>query len=250
MKENAQRILSWLYAANTSTRWVPVIELSLISPGLSEGGLRSVVQYLSERKRVVTEQVGNDLSVSLTGHGMKALTDQIPVFSSSRQQWQGTWQGVFFLQAPKGDKHFRYLRRLLLAEHALPVTRGIFLYPGELPERVVFELGNSYEGAVLTAEIKEWTFGDEREVISQNAQLGDLASSYSSISKEIDSLLALEIPLKSFNDQAKLRFSSVFDRLFWALKNDYGIFHYYFPQVEGGLELLARLQSLTSLKEQ
>jgi hypothetical protein len=246
MKENAQRLLTWLYPSDKTARWVKLDELSLVAPQLTEGGLQSVLSYLQQHKRLVIERFDGQQLASITTHGMQALTGQIPAFQAQRRNWQGSWQGVFFLQAPKSDQNFRFLRRLLLGSFALPVNRGIFLYPGNLPEKITFELNTSYEGAVIVTEFKQWSFGDEREVIGSILNFSDQVNSYSGVSKEIDKLLRLETPLIEFTDQSKLRFSSVFDRLFANLKNDFGVQQAYFPQVKGGVDLLFELQNLSS----
>jgi len=245
MKENAQRLLSWLYPPAKTTRWLPVLELRLVAPQLTEGGLRSTLGYLQTQQRLVLERVDGQLSASITTHGMKALEEQLPAFSPKQRQWQGDWQAVVFLAAPAGDKHFRFLRRVLVQTSAIPLTRGVYLYPGELPAKVIFELQNSYIGSVVVVEFNQWTFGDQREVIGSALALGDLQDTYSSISKEIDSLLALETGLISFTDQQKMQFSSIFDRLFSSLQGDFGIQQAFFPQVESGVDLLFKLQSLS-----
>ncbi|HCR81046.1 MAG: hypothetical protein UX28_C0003G0170 [Candidatus Pacebacteria bacterium GW2011_GWA1_46_10] len=246
MKENAQRLLSWLYPSDKTARWVKTAEFAMIAPDLTSGGLQSILSFLQARKRIRLEKIQNESLASITTHGMRALEAQIPVFSPSRREWKGEWYGIFFLRAPKQDKNFRFLRRTLLGTHALPAARGMFLYPGELPDRVTFELHNTYEGGVMVVKLKDWLFGDEKEIIGSNFGLADLAETYSGISKEIDSLLTGDSSLNSLTNQAKLRFFSVFDRLFSALKLDYGLQHFYFPQVPNGVELLFQLQNLSS----
>lgn len=247
MKENAQRILSWLYPPGKAARWVRTTELLFIAPELTPGGLQSTLAFLQQKKRLLLEKVEGEQLASVTTHGMRALEDQIPVFSPARREWQGEWRGIFFLAAPKQDKNFRFLRRILLSNHALPMSRGMFLYPGELPDRVSFELRHSYEGSVLVTKLRDWSFGDEQQIIGSKFGLTDLAETYSSISKEIDGLLALDLPLNELTDQAKLRFFSVFSRLFSGLRLDYGLQHYYFSQVPNGVELLFNLQKLSYL---
>ncbi|HEX9817379.1 MAG TPA: hypothetical protein VGA89_00565 [Patescibacteria group bacterium] len=248
MKENAQRILSWLYPSDKAVRWVRSEEFGVVAPDLTDGGLQSVLLFLQKRKRVVIERLEGQQLVSITTHGMRALEEQIPAFVPQRRTWQGDWQGIFFLRSPRSDQHFRFLRRLLTNGFALPVSRGVFLYPGKLPEKIIFELNSGYEGAVLVAEFKNWSFGDEKELISEILALSDMINTYSGISKEIDKLLTLDQSLIEFTDQAKLRFSSVFDRLFTTLKNDYGIQQAYFPQEKTGIELLFALQKLSFLE--
>lgn len=246
MKENAQRILTWLYPPEKTARWVGVAELALVAPDLTPGGLQSVLQYLREKRRILVERVDGVQTITITTHGMRALEAEIPAFSLARREWKGEWQGIFFLKAPAQDPHFRFLRRLLLEVSAFPLTRGMFIFPGALPERVLFELRNAYEGAVTVVALKDWTFGDEKEIIGSALSLSDLASTYSSISKEIDTLLALEKAINAFNHQQKLDFSSVFDRLFLALQTDTGLQKRYFPQVESGVELLFSLHYISS----
>lgn len=248
MKENAQRILSWLYPQVNTSRWVKTAELPLIVPAVTSGGLQSILLYLQSRKRVVVERVGGSQAVSITTHGMKALEEVIPAFLPVRREWKGEWQLLLFLEAPAQDKNFRFLRRVLLAAAALPLARGMFLYPGDFPDKVTFELSNSYEGSVLLVKLKDWTFGDEKAIIGSIFPLGDLTDDYSSISKEIDTLLAIGTPMISFTDPQKVLFSSVFDRLFLALQTDMGIQRAYFPQVETGVSLLFTLQNI-SLQE-
>lgn len=248
MKENAQRILTWLYPPDTTARWVEAAELALVAPDMTRGGLQSVLQYLQGRRRILLERFRGTQAVTITAHGMRALEAEIPAFSPARRQWKREWQGVFFLKAPAQDAHFRFLRRVLLEAGALPLARGMFIFPGALPERVLFELRNAYEGAVTVVTFRDWIFGDEKEIIGSLLSLSDLASTYSSISKEIDTLLASDTAINSFNHPQKLLFSSVFNRLFSALQTDTGLQKHYFPQVEGGVELLFSLQHISSLE--
>lgn len=257
MKQNAQRILCWLYPAPSPTasgrfpvppaaallRWVDSRELAILVPNLTEGGLLSTLSYLQQRQRVVLERVAGRLMVSITTHGMRVLEERVPAFSPARRQWDGRWQALLFLTAPKTDPQFRALRRVLLAVHAVPLTRGVFLYPGVLPEKVIFMLQKQYEAAVIVAEWSEWTFGDEQQTIGSILRINDLAHSYSSVSRDIDTLLKKHSSKIGLNNQSKLALFSVFDRLYAILQDDHGLGRYYFPQVENGVDLLFRLQN-------
>lgn len=247
MKDNSLRILTWLYPKDNQSRWVDVEELSMFAPNMTAAGLQSSLFFLQQKKQLILEKIDSIQSASITSHGMKSLEKAIPAFSQQRRQWRGEWWSIVFLQAPKHDKNFRFLRRVLLSEHSLPLTRGVFLFPGQLSEKISYELRNSYEGSVMVAPFKNWTFGDDKEIIGSILEMSDLANSYSSISKEIALLLEKEINIKGLSDQSKTTISSVFDRLYMSLKNDFGILHEYYPHVTPGVDLVFSLQSLSSM---
>jgi DNA-binding transcriptional regulator PaaX len=247
MKDNSLRILTWLYPKDNQSRWVDVEELALFLPNMTPAGLQSSLFFLQQKKQLVLEKIDLVQAVSITSHGKKSLEKAIPAFSQQRRQWRGEWWAIVFLQAPKHDKNFRFLRRVLLAEHSLPLTRGIFLFPGQLSEKISYELRNSYEGNVMVAPFKNWTFGDDKEIIGSILEMSDLANSYSSISKEITSLLEKETNIKGLSDQSKIAISSVFDRLYNSLKNDFGILHEYYPYITSGVDLVFSLQPLSSM---
>ena len=247
MKENSIRILTWLYPKDSSSRWVDVEELSLFLPNMTKSGLQSSLLFLQKRKRILLEKINSIQAVSITSYGMKSLEKEIPAFSQQRRQWKGDWWAIVFLKAPDHDKNFRFLRRVLLAEHSLPLTRGVFLFPGPITEKISYELRQSYEGLVMVAPFKNWTFGDDREIIGSILQMSDLANSYSSISKEITTLLEKETNIKGAVDQSKMEISSVFDRLFVSLANDFGVIHEYYPHVPSGVDLVFSLQELSSI---
>ena len=77
--------------------------------------------------------------------------------------------------------------------------------------------------------------------------MSDLANSYSSISKEITTLLEKETNIKGAVEQSKMEISSVFDRLFVSLVNDFGVIHEYYPHVPSGVDLVFSLQELSSI---
>jgi len=78
-------------------------------------------------------------------------------------------------------------------------------------------------------------------------RISDLANTYSSISKEIDRLLEKKTIEKRAVNQSKIDISSIFDRLFTALQNDFGVLHEYYPQVQSGVDLVYSLQNLVAM---
>jgi DNA-binding transcriptional regulator PaaX len=248
MKTNTKKLLTWLYSTAEQTAYVTdYSQLELILPDMTEGGRRSLVHYLSQKHLIRSERLGEKTSISLTSHGMDALTVQFPVFSPALQQWDGKWSALVFLNGPKGDLHFRYLRQLLLDQHAFCLTRGMYLYPGEFPSQITNVCKDMYVGAVMMIKIEEWRFGDERELINQHYMLSDLVEIFSGISSEINQLLRVKKEQKRLTKKSRSLIFSVFDRLFNVLSQDPGFIHHYYPDVPSVRDLLAQLHSIMEL---
>lgn len=245
MKNNALRITTWLYPPDDKVRWVATSELPLVAPSLTPGGLQSLLNYLKQKGIIGLERMAGSQLARLTPRGQRALGEKLPVFAAKRRQWQGEWQLICFLKTPASDKGFRILRRQLQTVGAAQLIRGVFLYPGELPDQLSIDLRNNYEGLVAVLKVTGWSFGDEASIIGSIFNFSDLYSTYSSISKEIDSLLIKHVSLNSLINQQKSRFSSVFDRLYENLRLDPGFQQGYFSQEKSGLDLLFLMQKLS-----
>lgn len=247
MKLNTQKLLVWLYAPEVEKRrLIDYQELKLLLPDMTNGGRRSLIHYLTQKLLVRTERMRELTYISLTSHGINALVAQFPAFDVARQQWQGEWSVLVFRSGPKGDPHFRYLRQLLLDNHALSLSRGVYLYPGELSSRVIDVCKKMYVGAVIVFTTHQWTFGDERRIINQHYLLSDLVEIYSGVSKEINQLLELKSNQKRLTKKSRLEIYSVFNRFFNVLNTDPGFLHYYYPQTPSALMLLNQLHSITN----
>ena len=263
MKQNTQKLLIWLYSSNhlatsghsTSSRFAGnsylttnystnYKQLKLILSDLTPGGRRSLVHYLVKKHLLNIERVGKSVAISMTTHGQNALKVQFPVFSPAMQEWQGQWSALIFLDGPKGDPHFRYLRRLLLDNHAFAFSRGVYFYPGEFSSQVINICKEMYVGAVNIVKINGWEFGDERSLVSKNYMLLDLIEVYSGISSEIKVLLKQKDEQKRLTNKFRVQIFSVFDRLFDILCQDPGFIHYYYPQIPTAIKLLNQLHLL------
>ncbi len=232
MKENAKKILLWLYSEDLRQPLVSSYDqLETVIPELSSAGMRSMVRYLASQQLVRTETVNNRTLVSLTRHGADRLKQEFPAFSYSPEQWQGRWSALVFLRAPHTDKGFRYLRTVLLEENALPVSRGTYVYPGEFPAKVLHLCQELYVGAVVIFSIAEWRFGDERSMMVDSFSLSAVAELYSGVSSETNRLLQVRNQQKGSYQTLKKDISSVFNRLFSALSQDTGLTQYYFRDV-------------------
>jgi DNA-binding transcriptional regulator PaaX len=245
MKENTKRILSWLYfPKNDLPFFADYHDFRLILPNLTPGGLRSVIHYLVSQDYIATQKLGLTTQLSLTSHGREALSRELRVFSSQLDNWNGNWCALVFLQAPKADPQFRYLRALLLEHHALGLRRGVYLFPGSFPSKITNVCQELYVGKIAIFQLSSWIFGDERSMVNQHLQLSDVANLYSGISKEIDGLLSKFDPQKGLTSALQRQIFSVFSRLFNILEQDSGLTQYYFSSSPRGTKLLAQLQSL------
>jgi len=250
MKQNTQKLLTWLYSSAEKRSYViNYRQLKLILPDMTAGGRRSLVHYLTKKLLIRTERINDQIHISLTSHGIDALVAQFPVFNEAWQQWQGEWSVLIFRSGPKGDLHFRYLRQLLLDNHAFSLSRGVYLYPGMLPNQVVSVLKEMYVGAVVVVVTNQWSFGDERNIVNRHDLLLDLVEVYSGISKEINQLLVLKNNQKRLTKKARLQVYSVFDRLFNVLGQDPGFLQYYYPNLLTVAALLNQLHSMVDENE-
>ena len=245
MKQNTQKLLTWLYTpAGEKLYTATHQQLELLLPDMTTGGRRSLVHYLAQKYLLRTQTVGEQTVINLTSHGKDALEAQFPVFSPALQTWQGQWSALIFLHGPKGDPHFRYLRQLLLDNHAFAFTRGVYLYPGEFPSQIINLCKEMYVGAVTVMGVSQWFFGDERLAIDEHYMLSDIVEIYSGISNEINQLLEQKNEQKRLTKKARLQIYSVFDRFFNILGTDPGFLHHYYPQLQTAMQLLTQLRSM------
>jgi DNA-binding transcriptional regulator PaaX len=244
MKQTTKKILLWLYPTDVSTeRVVNVDELRLILPELKDSGFRSLLNLLKKQHLISQENEAAQSVYRLTSYGKTSLEAEFPLFSNLMSDWSGEWSMIVFLNAPKSDKQFRYLRKFLIDNRCGQLSRGVYLYPGTIPTELHKLLLSMYVNAVLVTGVKGWLFGDERSVIIETFNLSDLKSGYSGISKEVYSLLKQKNIQKGFDGGDKQDICLVFDRLAILLNEDLGLFQHYYPDVRSGRELLSQLQN-------
>lgn len=252
MKDNTKKLLTWLYrpqdkdAAQLATT-IDYDQLRFLLPDMTPGGRRSLVHYLSQQHLIRAERLSHQTQLSLTSHGEQALAAQFPVFSRARYDWPGQWSALIFLQAPNSDRHFRYLRALLLNHHAFHLRRGVYLHPGEFPPKILNTCQELYVGHVVIVSWQQWQFGDERSLISHHYMLSDLSEVYSGISREINQLLSEKKQQKGLTHKFYRQIFSVFDRLFSILPQDAGLLTHYYPQSPHAAQLLTQLQALATV---
>lgn len=242
MKQNTKKLLVWLHPTRDTVRWVDQSQVSWLLPKLTPAGLRSLLFLLEKKQFILVEKLSDRTLVSSTSHGQKALGEHIPAFSDERDNWDRSWTIIAFTQAPVGDKNFRYLRQVLLGVQSIPLARGLFLYPGKVPDKIMELVTQLYRSSVVIMESKNWKFGDEHEIIGRKTNMTDVVNIYSGISNELDALTRESELNNGREDQQKEHLFSIFNRLYDALSVDSGLTKHYFPQVKGGVELVGRLQ--------
>lgn len=244
MKQTTKKILLWLYTKETDVgRVVSVDQLRLILPDLKKSGFRSLLNLLKKQHLISQESSTTKTGYRLTSYGRTSLEAEFPVFSNQMNDWSGEWSMIVFLNAPKSDMQFRYLRKFLLDNRCGQLSRGVYLYPGSLPSEMNKLLLNMYVNSVLVTGVKDWLFGDERSMVIETFNLSDLKSGYSGISKEIYALLKLRNDKKRSDGGDKRAICLVFDRLASLINEDLGLFQHYYPDVRSGDELLTQLQN-------
>ena len=249
LKRTSVKLLSWLYPYEDQQKELvspelAISEVSLLLPEISGGGQRSLVSLLEKQQYVVRYRSQGASYLQITSHGREALEAQFPVFRFLHEPWNGTWSLIAFLEAPKNDPQFRYLRSRLIQERAAQFKPGLYLYPGKLNAELSVLLKRMYVGALVVWQSDEWQFGDERHIVSEIFGFSDLLSALSGASKEIDELLSKISDEKRLTEKGKEIKSSIFkvlNRLVEVMEQDLGIATFYFPQVESMKKILYRL---------
>lgn len=250
MKTSSKKLLLWLYptqfdsqGSSYQRRRIPYGQIPIILPELSEDGRQSLVRLLESNQLLHTDQLSGELHLSLSSHGKSQLEAEFPLLKKQTDHWQGDWQMILFLNPPKGDKSFRYLRTLLLKNHCFSLRRGVYLHAGEIEDKITDILNKTYRNAVMIIRYDTWSFGDELRIIGQMTDLQSKVDIYSGISTELKKLLTKKMNYKTLTNQQKKAIYSVYDRLYINLAEDVGIINYYYPQVESGFQLLSQLKN-------
>lgn len=254
MKETTRKILLFLYPTIEADQAQPDHQLFLntkqlrfLLPDLSLAGFKSLLFYLEKNQYLLKHLINEEQYYSLTNYGKEQLEQQFPALSIARRNWHGDWSMIVFLEAIKTDQNFRYLRQFLLKQGCFALNRGIFLYPGKLNDIVLAELNGRYRQAVMVYQLGDCLVGDEHIVIGQKIALSDSLRVYSGISKELDELISIIGSTKKLKDQSKVDFYSIYNRFVSFLAEDSGLIHHYYPQVEGPLSILSKLQKLLKI---
>lgn len=242
MKSTAQKLLLSLYTPTAEPLWIGYDVVQFLLPEISSAGQRSLIAQLKQKSLISVER-WERTQLRATQQGYQAITVQFPALSRF-QDWQGEWTAVMFLSAPSQDPNFRYLRSMLLQNQAVPITRGMYLYPGPLPAALLELCQDLYREQVAIVQWGKVIQGDLLSLIAPTYALSDIFQTYSGISTELNSLLRRKLPFLELNHSQKEAIYLVFDRFFTALLQDPGITQFYYPQSPRPLELLGGFQEL------
>lgn len=245
MKKNAVAVTLLLFPVSQSQDvFLTTSKAIELLPGMTKGGVRSVLHYLDKNGILSAEKVGSETRYYLTSLGESQLIEQFPALNPAWDTYSGEWTCLVFQEAPKSDQQFRYLRTQVLKERALQLSRGVYCVPGNFSEDFLYLTRKMYSGSVVLLAVSSWLQGFERSTVTRNLGLNDLVTTYSGISKDIEQLLVEVGESDTLTDQQKQAFISVYDRFRDSVYEDSGIVSYYYPNVRTARDLLAQLQSL------
>jgi len=248
MRNSTQKILVSLFPINTDQRvMLSTAQLRRVVPDLTDGGFRSLVLYLERKHWLLKEQAGSKTFLSITDTGSRALMTKFPALNPIWDEWSGDWQMLVFLEAPKGDKQFRYLREQLKNEHALPLSRGVYLKAKQLSDKLVQECVDLYDRSVLIFSVGPLQLGELRPIVTTYYDLSSLAAVYSSISSTVHGLLSKSGKQNKLSSKQKVHISSLIDRLINCLTEDPGFVRFYFPGLAGVRQILPPVQQIILL---
>lgn len=247
-KKNTQKILLALFTPEQAL--APVLTQEQLRPVVAEmtdSGFRSLLMYLEKQNRIYKQRVFSQNSYGLTSQGREELDSLFPALQSKWQSWDRSWMLLTFLEAPKSDPHFRYLRSILLKEQALALTRGVFIKPDTFTSETLRICQELYRGSVAIGSVQNWQMGVDNPLVSDYYDLSPLAEVYSSISKESSLLLSADVSKKGLIKKDKYFISSIFDRFADALGSDVGLLQFYVPGVAGAQQIQSQLQRVLFL---
>ncbi len=243
MRKTTQRLLLMLYAEKE--RDLPRLRLDWLAwllPELTLAGIRSLVYYLNSQGLIEVIELDGISWLSITQLGKKQLRVDFKALDPFWDMWEGEWEKVVFLASSKGDKQFRYLRNLLVTEGALPLSRGVYLWPKGLLAKVESTIISLYQHSVLVVDFKKTTVGDLRPIVNKYYELNSLYNQYSSISREMNSLLQQVEVKKSLIRKDREKFLNLIEKIRFNLELDLGLTKYYFPDLTRVEEIIKQLQ--------
>lgn len=252
MKRNTSQLLLWLYPGKQNAsdlsfkRSVSISEIQIVMPKISDSSLRSLLFLMNKKAWLEIITLESEKYLSITKEGISQLEAQFPALKLGSSVISH-WTIIIFLEPPKNDKNFRYLRRFLLDKKNIQLTRGVYLSPLALDIQTTQLLEKLYKNYVLVVEADNFLFSDVGRIIGSKINLSDTLNILSGLSRELDEVIDKKNIEKRFTDKQKNTISSIFNRLFNLIEQSYCLESYFFPQVKSTLDLLLKLKEITQL---
>ncbi len=248
LKQNTLKVLLVLAAtSSTEAQGLPSPIIKALLPDITITGTRSLLVLLVRKKLIYKRRVFGTTTFHISEQGQRSLNTAFPALHATWHDWDGSWVVVVFLDAPKGDSQFRYLRKLILSHAGMQVTRGMYAKAGGFAPEVLAQLQNTYLGHVIIFSVFKWIQGFDKPVVFEYYNLPDKATALSGISNEVNELLNIINREKRLTEKQKINIVTLVDRFIDFLREDPGFIHYYFPGTPDEGELLANIGTLLSL---
>ena len=126
MKDNSKKILLFLYPTKDEERWLTSSGIRRLLPDLTDAGFKSLLFLLEKKQFIKVDKTTNEFRYSLSSYGKSFLEDKFPALLAKSDKEQEAWKIIIFLDSPKTDKNFRYLRSFLTKNKAIALTRAVF----------------------------------------------------------------------------------------------------------------------------
>ena len=245
MKNNTRKLLLYLYPNTKERLAIPIESLELASPELTTSGRASLLRLLEKRGWVLSlNQPNKSALLSLTSLGKAALEREIPVLFRKNSKDTEIWTAILFCVSSKSDPQFRNLRRLILANGGVALSRGMYIFSGDIPMKLQSTVSSLYSQQVSIFTISEWIFGKDPSLLFDKSGLARVIDIYSSISKEVDELLSILYSEKGLNNKRKLQISTVLERMYRNVLEDSPMVHRFYPDTVPMVTILQKIQRL------
>ena len=243
MRQTTQRLLLLLYSQNLDRPFRLKLEsLDFILPELTRAGRRSLVYLLKRQHLIEWIKLDGVDWLSITAKGQEMLIQVFPVLNPFWDRWQGEWSEIVFLQAPAGDKQFRYLRSVLMAERAMSLSRGVYLQPSGLSAKIESLLKQLYASSVLVTNFTKTEIGSLRPIVVEYYMLNELYNNYSGIGNQLTELLDGLETKKGLIEADTPQLLKLMEKIQFNLNSDLGLLQFYFPDATRADDLIKQLQ--------
>jgi hypothetical protein len=221
MKINTQKLLLFLYLSKKAQELkIGYTELTLLFPEISSGGVRSLIHYLKKNNLLFVRKEGKEAFFSLSPLGDLKVQKLFPfVIPRSNKENSRTTVLLFFHTPPSHDPSFMTLRKEIKKSGFIPLQRSLYFYQGALPEKILSLCQEKYFSSVLLLQNPTWVIENAFVFLKDKTDKESFENILSGISKEIDGLILKKHEDSLSTYQAKLSMFSVFERIFFVIKN-------------------------------